>query len=83
MQKANELRIKDLYSASLLRCLKYPLRELDRSEGKHIVFVFDDPEISAEHVLQQHWDGQLEVNSRDFVESVRELKTRLHAQTRY
>lgn len=79
----NELRIKDMYSAAILRSLKYPLVDLDRSEGNYVLFVFDDSGVTAEEVLRQHWDGQLQVNSRDFVESIRELKTRLHGQSKY
>jgi hypothetical protein len=79
----SEVRIKDMYSAAVLRCLKYPLVDLDRSEGNYVLFVFDDSGTTAEEVLRQHWDGRLEVNSRDLIESVRELKTRLHGQGRY
>lgn len=83
MPNKNEVRIKDMYSAAVLRCLRYPLVDLDRSEGNYVLFVFDDSGATAEEVLRQHWDGRLEVNSRDFIESVRELKTRLHGQVRY
>jgi hypothetical protein len=80
---SNELRIKDMYSAAILRSLKYPLIDLDRSEGNYVLFVFDDSNSSAEKDLRLHWDGQLKINSRDFVESIRELKTRLHGSRRY
>lgn len=83
MLNKNEVRIKDMYSAAVLRCLKYPLVDLDRSEGNFVMFVFDDSGATVEEVLRQHWDGRLEVNSRDFIESVRELKTRLHGHSRY
>jgi hypothetical protein len=79
----NKFRIKDMYSAAILRSLEYPLVDLDRSEGNYVLFVFDDPKLTAEQTLRDHWDGQLEVNSRDFVESIREIKTRLHGQSRY
>jgi hypothetical protein len=80
---SNELRIKDMYSAAILRSLKYPLIDLDRSEGNYVLFVFDDSNSGAEKDLRLHWDGQLEINSRDFVESIRELKTRIHGSRRY
>ena len=83
MSKPSELRIKDMYSAAVLRSLKYPLIDLDRSEGNYVLFVFDDSKSTAEQDLRLHWDGQLEINSRDFVESIRELKTRLHGSRRY
>jgi hypothetical protein len=79
----NVLRIKDMYSAAILRSLKYPLIDLDRSEGNYVLFVFDDSNSTAEKQLRLHWDGQLEINSRDFIESIRELKTRLHGSKRY
>jgi hypothetical protein len=72
-----------MYSAAILRSLKYPLVDLDRSEGSYVLFIFDDSGSTAEEMLRQHWDGQLQVNSRDFVESIRELKTRLHGQSKY
>lgn len=83
MPNKNELRIKDMYSAAVLRSLNYPLIDLDRSEGAFVLFVFDDSQQTAELTLRKHWDGQLEINSREFVESIRELKTRLHGQSRY
>jgi hypothetical protein len=78
--KINEFRTKDMYSAAVLRSLSYPLINLDRSEGNYSIFVFNDKGLTAQETLQKHWNGQLEVNSRNFVESVRELKTRLHGQ---
>lgn len=80
---SRELRIKDMYSAAILRSLNYPLIDLDRSEGNYVLFVFDDPKSTADQTLREHWDGKLSVNSRDFVESIRELKTRLHGASRY
>jgi hypothetical protein len=82
MPNEKKLRIKDMYSAAVLRCLKYPLLDLEKSEEKHFFFVFDDSQNTAEKVVQEHWDGNLLVNSRDFVESVRELKTRLNMYNR-
>lgn len=79
---SHELRIKDMYSAAILRSLSYRLIDLDRSEGSYALFVFDDPKSTADQVLREHWDGELQVNSRDFVESIRELKTRLHGSNR-
>ena len=83
MGKSHKVLIKDLYSAAILRCLSFPLVDLDRSQGNFVLFVFDDPGFSADKTLQLHWDGSLEINSRDFVESIRELKTRLHGQGIY
>ncbi len=83
MQRKNELRIKDMYSAAVLRSLNYPLIDLDRSEGNYVLFVFDDSGSTADEVLRQHWDGELQINSRDFITSIRELKTRLHGNGRY
>jgi type III secretory pathway lipoprotein EscJ len=80
---SHELRIKDMYSAAILRSLSYRLIDLDRSEGNYVLFVFDDPKVTADQVLKAHWDGGLQVNSRDFVESIRELKTRLYGANRY
>ena len=73
-----EYRIKDMYSAAVLRTLKFPLIDLERSESNFVFFIFDDTKQTAEETLRLHWDGQLQINSRDFVESIRELKTRLH-----
>lgn len=83
MTNNKELRIKDMYSAAVLRTLNYPLIDLDRSEGNFVLFVFDDQYSTAEEVLRQHWDGELQISSRDFVASIRELKTRLHGHGKY
>lgn len=79
----NQLRIKDMYSAVVLRSLRYSLIDLDRSEGNYVLFIFDDPNSTADDDLRKHWDGELQVNSRDFVDGIRELKTRLHGSRRH
>jgi hypothetical protein len=41
-------RINDFYQATILKTVGFPLLRLERSRGKFVTFVFDDPEHKAE-----------------------------------
>lgn len=68
----------DMYIASLLiASKKLTLSKLEKN-GKHIIFVFNDPHSQAEPIIQSYLDRLHMVNSLDFVEAIKLLKNRIY-----
>lgn len=68
----------DFYSAVLLRASGIPLIGLGKGEGKFITFYFSAPQQECEAILKCHWDRDLKLETRLFIETINELKTRVH-----
>jgi len=52
---------------------------LERGGEKFVTFVFDDPEGIAENVLKEYWARNLNIQARDLIENISELKTRIYS----
>jgi hypothetical protein len=77
-KEEREIKLKDFYSAALLKALGYPLLRLERGAGDFLVFVYDDPEFTAEEQLGRYWEGQITCNAKALIDSIRDLKTMVH-----
>ena len=68
----------DLYSAVVLKTLGFMLLNVN-GEGRRKTFVFDrnSSKLKPEELLQQYFNGYLEVNAKEFVHSINDIKTRL------
>jgi hypothetical protein len=44
-----------------------------------VTFVFDDPEHKAEEILRGYWAREIRIEARSLIETINELKTRIHA----
>lgn len=83
MQERNgEMRLKDFYLAVVLKTIGFTLLGLEDGAGEFVTFVFSDPEDKAQDVLDDFWDGRVEVNARELISNINELKTRLHTKVR-
>jgi len=82
MPEEREVKTKDFYQACLLKSMNYPLLRMERGGGDFQVFVFDDPEFTAEEVLGRYWDGEVTVNAKVLIDTIKELKTRVHTRMR-
>jgi hypothetical protein len=78
MKNQKEIKINDFYQAVVLRTLGFPLVRLEKVSGKFFLFVFKDAESKAEETLSSHWDRKVNVVSKDFIENISELKTRIY-----
>jgi len=63
MEKPKEYKCNDFYQAVILKTAGVPLIRLEKTTERFFNFVFDDPEVDA----------------RDLIESINELKTRIHS----
>lgn len=68
----------DFYSAVLVRASGLPLVDLIRENNKFITFHFDASGNACEAVLKKHWDRTLKLETRLLIETINELKTRVH-----
>lgn len=78
MKENNVWATSDFYSAVLARASGIPLVNLIREKGKFIVFQFDASPNICEEILKKHWDRTLRLETRLLIETINELKTRVH-----
>lgn len=78
MKENNVWTTSDFYSAVLVRASGIPLADLVRETGRFITFQFNAPSSSCEAILKQHWDRALKLETRLLIETINELKTRVH-----
>lgn len=68
----------DFYSAALVRASGIPLIELSKEQGKFVAFHFESSPEICEEILKKHWDRTLKLETRLLIETINELKTRVH-----
>ena len=73
-------KTKDFYHASIIKSLGGHLIDLERTDNNFCYFVFDDPSKQAEEIVRRYWNRELLVEPRMMVETINELKTRLHSR---
>lgn len=74
----NTYKTKDFYSAVILRTSGIPLLSLERADRNTLLFVFGDETKTCELLLRNFWDRKLTVEPRVFIETINELKVRIH-----
>jgi hypothetical protein len=78
----NMVSTSDMYIAALLLAKDYPLMDINRLDPKHIHFKFDSDngtECTADDVLRSYMNGKEVVKASRFVESLRKIKSLIHA----
>jgi len=73
----NEFKTKDLYHAVALRAKHIPLLRIEKSNEKHCFFIFNNTANAADQIIQDYWERKLMIEARGFIESIRELKSRI------
>lgn len=72
-------RTSDIYFASYLAALDFPLVTTERCEtndgGKKVVFLFNVPEADLPKVKASYFGGSGTVKARKFVDNLRSLKS--------
>lgn len=79
MEKLNEYRTKDIYIASVLAVCQSPV--MLQPESNFYWFVFNNPE-ECEQIVDDFWQNKLQVNAKDLVTAIKDLKTRVFAERR-
>jgi len=79
MENLKEVKLNDFYQAVILKTIGFPLIRLEKTADRFVTFVFGDSKNQAEEVIKRYWDRELSVKARDLIETINELKTRLHS----
>lgn len=79
MKDINEFRSQDFYLSSCLLAAGITLLRLEKNDSKTVTFVFDDPQHLAPQVISDHWNKKLKIHSRELIEAINELKTRIYS----
>jgi hypothetical protein len=74
----NEYKTKDFYGACILRAQGLELHQIQFHTDNFASFIFNDPDERAAQIIKDYWDKQLIVDARTLIETINELKTRLH-----
>lgn len=69
---------QDFYAGAILRAFGIPLTNVIKQNGNFCVFHFDATADECEEILKKHWDRTLVLPSRNLIDSIVELKNRIH-----
>lgn len=73
-----EYSSRDFYISASLLAKGVHLIRLERETANNFLFVFSISTEQAKKLIQDHWNKELMVSTRDLIEAINELKTRLH-----
>lgn len=72
-------RSKDFYLSAICIASGATLERLERKDKDFVTFVLNISQDKAEKIIQAHWNRTLRIATRDVIEAINELKTRLHS----
>jgi hypothetical protein len=79
MENGMEYRSHDFYLSACLLASGLRLKNVEASAKNYSVFVFDDPQNIAEKIISEHWNRNNSIPTRNLIEAINELKTRLYS----
>ena len=82
VNKNNIWSTADFYSAVIVRASGIPLIDLVKEQGKFVTFYFNAHADVCEMLLKKHWDRSLKLETRLFIETISELKVRIHERVK-
>ena len=74
-----EYESNDFYLSCCLLASGIPLKKLKKENSKFFTFVFDNSQQKVDRIIQDHWNRNLNLPTRTLIDSIHELKTRLHS----
>lgn len=78
-QELGLYKSQDFYLTAICIGAGLNLVRLDRENGKFITFVLNDPNNEAPKIISKHWSREFKIPSRDIIEAINELKTRMYS----
>lgn len=78
--ESNHFKSRDFYISACLIASGHRLLNLIKDHSSFVTFVFDCPLSTAESIISDHWSKRLVLPTRDLIEAINELKTRIHQQ---
>lgn len=77
----NEYKTKDYYIGVCILAYGAQLLRLEKISEKIVVFVFAISSTNADEIIKKHWDRELVLPTRDIIDAIHELKTRIYSGT--
>lgn len=68
---------KDFYLSCIVRASGASLINLENSDHNFKIFVFDISPDKAERIISLHWGRKLKIPTKDLIEAINELRSRL------
>jgi hypothetical protein len=69
---------RDFFLSACILASGTEILEVRRQEDKSCIFVFNISPESAKEIIRKHWNNELLLTTRSFVEAIHELKSRIH-----
>lgn len=79
MENEKEYTTKDFYIGACILASGAQLLRLQRKTDKFVLFVFSISTTKAEEIIRKHWDRTLVLPTRDVIDAIHELKTRIYS----
>lgn len=79
MEYGDEFKSRDFYLCAICVASGARLVSVERGDAKFVNFVLDISVEKAEKIITSHWSRKLKIPTRDLIEAINELKTRLHS----
>lgn len=78
IEEINKWRSSDFYTAVIVKSVGFPLESISKENERFVTFVFNAETNECQDLLSKHWNGELNINSKVIIDTIKELKTRLH-----
>ncbi|MBI3379665.1 hypothetical protein HY029_02850 [Candidatus Gottesmanbacteria bacterium] len=79
MENTIEFKSNDFYLSACILASGIPLKRIEYGDPRSASFIFDDLENKVPQILADHWNKKLLLPTRNLIEAINELKTRLHS----
>ena len=68
----------DFYTTAICIASGAKLLAIEKTPKQFVNFLLDISSVQAGKIIKKHWDRDLVLPTRDIVEAINQLKTRLH-----
>jgi hypothetical protein len=75
----NVIKYKDFYLTAICIANGAKLLGLEKTSDKYVNFVLNISPKEIEEIISKHWNRELQIPTRDVIEAINQLKTRLHS----
>lgn len=75
----NTFKSNDFYTCAVCVACGAKLLSIEKTSHDFVNFVLNITPQEAQKIIKDHWNRELNIPTRDLVEAINELKTRLHS----
>ena len=74
----NPFQTYDLGISAALISTGFQLADLDKSNNRKVLFIFNRDE-GIDDAVNEYWSDRLQVNARDYFETIKMIKSRIYS----